>query len=212
MRVTNPRPEGYPAIQELSAELGKPIFIFDTETSGFANNPKAEILEMACMSIDADGVVFYDTTLVKNLHPIPDVTINIHGITHDMAQTGMSFEEMHAQVEPFLNNSVVSGFNSRDYDIEMLRLGCERRGIDFTYPDQLDVRDIHIRTQNGSWKGKLGDICVKCGIPVVDAHQAMADVMMTAALLDNFVVRLGMETVLLDFRTAKPANVPTPRM
>lgn len=198
LKAGNLRPVDYAPIFELCEALQKPLVIYDTETSGFLEQKNSEILELAflCFEIkDGYDEIFYDGSLILNTYPIPKDVTEINGIDDALCQTGKHWDDVWNVYEPFFSNSVVSGFNSKSYDSFMIRKMQRIHGGEEPWFEELDVRSVHFGI-TGQKKGTLSTLCEANGIPVIDAHQAMADVIMTAGLLKHYIEHMGIERVL----------------
>lgn len=88
--------------------------ILDTETTGLDGD--SEIVEIAI--IDAAGETVTNT-LVKPIKPIPQSTIEIHGITNEMVASAPTFQEVMPELERILRGREVLVYNA-EFDETML--------------------------------------------------------------------------------------------
>lgn len=205
-RITQPDENGYPYVAGLAEVLGRPVLFFDLETTGFLDNPRTEILEIGYMQVDQDNNVCYDATLIRNTLPIPPEVIKIHGIDEKLAQTGMDLQDMWSHVEDIFSASILSGFNTREYDIPLLA-----RKVAMSHKDGLDVRDVHITLNDGMRKGRLGEVAQKWNVREVNAHQAMADIVMSAGILEAMIKHKGVEFVAKHYKKVNKTPSFRPR-
>lgn len=207
-------PADFTEIFDLCDRMGSPLTVYDTETSGFVENPQAEILEIAFLAFDVENgadVIRFGHSLVRNRFPIPQETIDLNGIDAAMCmRDGLPWPEVWGGIREWFEGRVVSGFNSRSYDTNMLRKQHALYDLDHTPFDELDVREIHMDI-SGQRRGRLTDLCNQKGIPVIDAHQAMADVIMTSNLLIDYIRNLGVERVA-GYRKSPPQTGPGSRL
>lgn len=182
--------ENFHDIMDLCSHMNRDLVIFDTETSGLLNNPKSEILEIAWLYFTKNHME-WGWTLVKPKYDFPAKITEINGLDYRTCQThGCSQEKLgEILLNHFHEDCVISGFNSRSFDMPMLR-----RFFPGMFRRELDVRDIHTQTAR-TMKGKLTDLCIKNGIAVIDAHEAMADTIMTAYLLCRYINTFGIKKV-----------------
>jgi DNA polymerase III epsilon subunit-like protein len=200
-------------LQELSALLGLPLAVFDTETTGLLQSPKTEILEIGVVRVDASGWK-YDACFIRNTHPIPEkLTRDVHGIDDAMTAGGLPPAEAFGILAGLLEGHVVSGFNINDFDLPLLSMCMLRAGLTPLEPSstpRLDVRKVHIQLNNGRWDGKLCALCQDRGIDLPGAHSALADAAMSAGLLGAYVREHGAAFVA-GFAKGMPAGAPGPR-
>lgn len=180
-------------IKELVSQLGKPMFFYDTETTGLND---AGIVEIAWLKIDGDGACHQFESLVNPAMPIPEQASNIHGIYAKHVASAPQYKAVHAEFLRQAEDCIISGYNTRTFDNKVVLFNAGRYHLEKPeFNTQLDVRDIWIKV-SGSWKGKLGDVALSYGVTPNGAHRAMSDVETTVNLLDKMIERHGMEFVV----------------
>lgn len=155
------------------------IVAFDLETTGL-DPEKDRILEFCFMELDQElNEKGRWTRLVNPGIPIPQETIDIHGITDDMVEGEPPFSTHAARIEKLIEGATLLGHNVR-FDIgflhaELVRAG--RQGLDVNHP-HMDTAQVE-RMVNSH---RLG-ACYKryTGQDLDDAHRSEAD---TAATVD----------------------------
>lgn len=161
----------------------KDFMVLDTETTGLGSG--AEIVSIAI--IDAHGNTHLDT-LVKPVRPIPPDATRIHGITNEMVSTAEPLPLY--QIRDLLAGRHVIVYNA-DYDLGMLYKSAKASNLPFVEWSDItlgwhcamqtfaeiygDWNDYH---QSYRWQ-KLSTACSYYRIPVVGAHGALADCLMT---------------------------------
>lgn len=160
----------------------KDFVVLDTETTGL--DSRAEIVSIAV--IRSDGTTLLDT-LVKPVRPIPPDATRIHGITNEMVKDAEAFptERLHK----LLNGQRVIVYNA-SYDQSMLYRSA--KAVDAEHVEWAMIADWHCAMEAfaeiyGDWNDyhqsyrwqKLATACRYYNIPVVGAHGALADCLMT---------------------------------
>lgn len=160
--------------------------VLDNETTGLE---RGEIVQIGI--IDSSGQTLIDS-LVKPVEPIPPSATRIHGITDQMVINAPGFSEIWTRILPMLTNTNVIVYNAV-YDRKMLHQSAEAAGLGRTdwkglspwwcameafaeiYGEWNEYRG------NYKWQ-RLSTACSYYNIPVVGAHGALADCLMTLAV------------------------------
>jgi DNA polymerase-3 subunit epsilon len=165
--------------------------ILYTETTGLGIN--AEVVSISI--IDHNGAVLLDM-LVKPMYPIPADATRIHGITNDDVKDAPDWETVRGLAIAAIGTNDLVIYN-RDYDLRILDHCDTAYGhiIDtpwFSYVSHCamlwyaekwgDWNDYH---QNYRWQ-RLTNAMHQQGLPVVNAHHALGDCLMTLSLLRKF--------------------------
>jgi len=163
----------------------RPVFL-DTETTGLDRN--AEIVEISI--IDSDGSVLVDT-LVRPSQPIPAEVTRLHHITNEMVQKAQPWPFLWNNIKPALHNRLVVIYN-QDFDIRMLKQTHDRYKMRWDIlPRPFDLMTLYARF-HGEWDANrrlyrnisLENAGKACNIPLPNAHRALADTLLTKALLE----------------------------
>ncbi|MCL2850723.1 MAG: exonuclease domain-containing protein [Micrococcales bacterium] len=173
---------------------------FDTETTG-VDVENDRIVTAALVRRDADGT-HVRTWLLNPGVEIPQVAVQIHGITTEQARTqGVAPADALAQIADVLVASVRSGvpvvaFNAR-FDLRLLDAELVRHQLP-TLPDRLGhaVRPVldplvldRALDPDRPGPRTLGDLCAVHEVPTGSLHSADADVVATLDLLARLVAR-----------------------
>lgn len=170
---------------------GENYVILDTETTGL---DRGEIVSIAV--IDSSGETMIDR-LVKPVGKIPQSAINIHGITDDMVKDAQPFSDVLTYLKPLLTDTNVIVYNAV-YDRKMLHQSAEELGI-----ERIDWKTLSTwwcameafaeiygewNEYRGNYKWqKLTTACHYYNIPVVNAHGALGDCLMTLEVCKKMV-------------------------
>lgn len=176
------------AIQKSKSYLSQnPIFL-DTETTGFKNWD--EIVEIAI--VDQDGNTLLDS-LVKPGRKIPPDAMAIHGITEDMVADAPTWTELWPQVQAALEGRVVGIYNA-DFDLRLLEQTASNAGMVWEppYAEAFCVMNLYSEYK-GDWNNKyrnyrwhkLEAAGRQLGIPLPNAHRALADTLLARKVLQG---------------------------
>jgi DNA polymerase-3 subunit epsilon len=171
----------------------RPLVAFDLETTG-TDIETDRIVTAAVVAVDPDGRLPAPRTwLLDPGVTIPQQASAIHGISTEHAREhGMkaapAIEEITSAVTEVLNSGTPLVVMNARYDLSLLDRECRRHGI-APLGDRLDgkaspvidplVLDKHVdRYRKGS--RNLQALCAHYGVPLDDAHNAVADAVAAA--------------------------------
>lgn len=163
-------------------KLVKPLIIFDLETTG-VDTSNDRVVQIGAIKMFPDG-----STEEKNLNvnpeiPIPTEASDVHGITDDMVQAAPKFKQISKALKAWFEGCDIGGFNSDNFDVQLLSTEMERAGILFIDWDCsfVDVSKIY----RYLFPRTLSDVYARLtGESLDDAHDAMADVRATKKILE----------------------------
>ena len=121
----------------MKLKLKKPIIFFDLETTG-VNIVKDRIVEISILKIFPNGNKESKTWLVNPTIPIPQETINIHGITNEKVEKEPKFKEIYEDVLALIKDCDLAGYNSNKFDIPLLAEEFLRCEYDFSINNTTD--------------------------------------------------------------------------
>jgi DNA polymerase-3 subunit epsilon len=169
-------------------KINKPIAFFDLETTG-VNISTDRIIEICIVRVSPpDEKVEVKTFRVNPGMPIPDQSSAIHGIYDKDVADKPLFPEIAQQVNQFMKDCDLGGFNSIRFDIPLLIEEFFRAGIEFdiTKRKLIDSQRIfHLmepRTLGAAYK-------FYCNKDLENAHSAEADTLATYEILKAQVAR-----------------------
>ena len=179
--VTHYRQESIPMTdynESMPPIVAKEYAIIDLETTGLSPDKGDRIIEVGIMIVDAAyNVVAMHETLIN---PKRKVTLtHVHGIDDRMVSNAPTMEEVNQEILALLHNRIVVAHNAT---FEQRFLNSELQGRDLTTNNFLDTLK-YARLITPTDNHKLGTIAEFYGVPYVDAHTAMGDVIVTRQVL-----------------------------
>ncbi len=173
----------------MQLNLERPIAFFDLETTG-TNVASDRIVEIAILKVHPDGRVekrpdpnkMTGRFLINPEMHIPAETSAIHGIRDIDVADAPTFAEVAEKLFKFLYDCDLAGYNSNKFDVPILAEEFLRCGIEFSIENRrlIDVQNIfHLMEQRTLRAGYK----FYCGKELHNAHEAMADVEATYAIL-----------------------------
>ena len=187
----------------MQLNLTKPLIIFDLEATG-VNVGTDRIVEIALLKVFPDGHEEFRRHLVNPTVPIPQVVIKIHGITDEMVHNEPTFKDIAGNLNAFIGNSDLSGYNSIKYDIPLLVEEFLRAGVEFDLKNRriVDVQNIFHKMEPRTLKAAYK---FYCDADLINAHGAEADTRATYEVLKAQLQRYeGIEYMDKDGNTSTP--------
>ena len=165
----------------MQLNLNKSICFFDLETTGISIT-KDRIVEISILKVNPDGSEEKKTWLVNPEMPIPAVVTAVHGITNEKVANEPTFNELAKEVNTWIKDSDLGGFNSNRFDIPLLAEEMLRADIDF---DMKNRRSVDVQTIFHKMEQRTLTAAFKfyCDRSLEDAHSAEADTMATYEVL-----------------------------
>ena len=189
----------------MQLNLNKPICFFDLETTGI-NITKDRIVEISILKVNPDGSEEKKTWLVNPEMPIPEVVVAVHGITNEKVANEPTFKELAKEINSWIKDADLGGFNSNRFDIPLLAEEMLRAGVDFDMKNRqsVDVQTIFHKMEQRTLTAAFKFYCDKS---IEDAHSAEADTMATyevlKAQLDRYDDLENDTAFLADFSSRK---------
>jgi DNA polymerase III subunit epsilon len=189
----------------MQLNLNKPICFFDLETTGI-NITKDRIVEISILKVNPDGSEKKKTWLVNPEMPIPEVVIAVHGITNEKVANEPTFNQLAKEINSWIKDADLGGFNSNRFDIPLLAEEMLRAGVDFDMKNRqsVDVQTIFHKMEQRTLAAAFKFYCDK---NLEDAHSAEADTMATyevlKAQLDRYDDLENDTAFLADFSSRK---------
>jgi DNA polymerase III subunit epsilon len=161
--------------------LTRPIAVFDLETTGI-NVSTDRIVEVSVVKIMPDGTEEILTQRINPGMPIPKESTMIHGITDLDVKDCPVFGDFAVQLDKFLEDCDLSGYNAIKFDIPLLVEEFLRVGIDFSLMNRyvVDVQNIFHKMEPRTLKAAYK---FYCGRNLEMAHSAEADTLATYEVL-----------------------------
>lgn len=174
-------------MQDVKFNLDRDIVFFDIESTGL-NVMKDRIVQIALIKYKKDGSEPIEKELLVNPGiPISAESMAIHGITPDKVANKPTFIQVAHEINDFIGDADLSGYNSDRFDIPMLMEEMARAGIDFDTEQRrtIDVQKIFYKMEPRTLVAALKHYC---GKTLEDAHDALADVRATVDVLKGQLV------------------------
>lgn len=171
----------------MQLNLTKPLIIFDLEATGI-NISSDRIVEIAMLKVFPDGHEEFKRYLVNPTIPMPEAVVAIHGITDEMVKNEPTFKDLAGNLNTFIGNSDLSGYNSIKYDIPLLVEEFLRAGIEFDLKNRrvIDVQNIFHKMEPRTLKAAVK---FYCHTELINAHSAEADTRATFEVLKAQIER-----------------------
>lgn len=167
--------------------LQRPVAFIDLETTGI-NLVTDRIVEVAIVKIFPDGKRQVKRKLINPQMPIPQVVIDIHGITDEMVKDAPLFKQVANEIKQFLDNCDIAGYNSNRFDIPMLIEEFLRCNLSFNTEGRklIDVQKIFHQMEQRTLSAAYKFYCEK---ELIGAHGAEADATATYEVLEAQIER-----------------------
>ena len=168
-------------------ELLRPIAFIDLEATGI-NLSTDRIVEIAIVKIMPDGSRLVKRKLLNPQMTIPQVVIDIHGITNEMVKDAPTFKQAGNEIKQFLENCDLGGYNSNRFDIPLLMEEFLRAEFDVDLTDRrmVDVQHIFYTMEPRTLSAAYKFFCSK---ELENAHSAEVDINATIEVFEAQVTR-----------------------
>jgi DNA polymerase III epsilon subunit family exonuclease len=199
-RARVPLSDALPGRVRLRREVAPPdaYAIVDVETTG--TDPAVdEIVSLAIVRLDPDGAeTARFATLVRPSRPIPAEATAVHGITDDDLAHAPAFRDLAPTVLGLLDGAVFGAHNAA-FDLAMLQHAFADVGVELRPVGLACTLEAFRLLEPLAESHRLESICARHGIVLDDAHEALGDVVATAALVRLLLARgIAPESVELD--------------
>ena len=162
-------------------QLKKPLAFIDIEATG-TNVSTDRIVEIAIVKTLPDGSRTVKRKIINPQIPIPQVCIDLHGITNEMAKEAPSFRQVAQEIKQFLDGCDLSCYNAYRLDIPMLMEEFLRAEVEFDMKNRklIDVQKIFHQMEQRTLSAAYKFYCNKT---LDNAHSAEIDATATAEIL-----------------------------
>ncbi len=167
----------------------KPLVILDLETTGIWIE-KDRIIEIAMIKVLPSGGKETYHKRVNPLMPIPKVVQELTGITDEMVQDAPVFKTIAKEVQAFIGDADIGGFNVDKFDVPLLEREFVDAGVTFTMTDRI-VYDAQKVFHLNNKRDLTAAYSFYCGKPLEGAHSALADTAATLEVLEAQVRSYG---------------------
>ncbi|HEU4469695.1 MAG TPA: exonuclease domain-containing protein [Flavisolibacter sp.] len=168
-------------------QLKKPLAFIDIEATG-TNVSTDRIVEIAIVKNMPDGNRTVKRKIINPQMPIPQVCIDLHGITNEMVKDAPVFKQVAQEIRQFLDGCDLACYNAYRLDIPMLMEEFIRAEVDFEMKNRkvIDVQKIFHQMEQRTLSAAYKFYCQKT---LEGAHGAEADAAATAEILNAQVER-----------------------
>lgn len=166
----------------MQLNLDKDLCVFDIESTG-SDVVNDRIIQIAFIKYPKEGGAPIEKMyMVKPNHPIkPDAT-RVHGLTNEMLKDSPTFKELALEIQDFIGDADLAGYNSNRFDVPLLIEEFARVGLDFDMTGRrlIDALLIFYKMEPRTLKAALKFYCNK---ELKEAHDALADTRATADVI-----------------------------
>ena len=168
-------------------QLKKPLAVIDIEATG-TNVTTDRIVEIAIVKILPDGNRTTKRKIFNPQIPIPQVCIDLHGITNEMVKEAPTFKQSAHEIRQFLDGCDLACYNAYRLDIPLLMEEFIRAGVEFDMKSRkvVDVQKIFHQMEQRTLSAAYKFYCQKT---LEGAHGAEVDAAATAEILSAQVER-----------------------
>ncbi len=189
----------------MELRLERNLIFFDIESTGL-NVIRDRIIQLAMIRYHHDGTAPVEKSYLINPGiPISPEAMAVHGITAEAVSNKPSFQQLSKEIFEFIGDADLAGYNSNRFDIPVLMEEFARVGIDFDVDQRrtIDVQRIFYKMEPRTLAAAYQFYCQKS---MENAHDALADVRATIAVLDGQLQKYK-DT---DFVPEEGDSIPTP--
>ena len=165
----------------MQLNLSRPLAFFDIESTGLSP-AKDRIIELCITKVHPGGKSETKTWVLNPEYPISEEAQKIHGFGPDDVQDKPTFKQVAADINSFLQNCDLAGYNAIKFDIPMLVEEFLRSNIDFDVKNRrfIDVKNIFMKMEPRTLEAAYRFYLKK---NLENAHSAEADVNATYEVL-----------------------------
>jgi DNA polymerase III subunit epsilon len=178
-------PEAHVMFKNLT--LVRPLVVLDLETTG-VDTKSDRIVELSVLKVWPDGTRRHHTRRLNPGIPIPLTATAIHGITDADVAGAKRFEEIVDKLLTYLDGCDLCGFNFKRFDLQVLHHEVLRAGRKLHLEGRAVVDTLEIFHAKER-RDLSAAVRFYCGREHDGAHQAEADVLATAEVLDAMLAR-----------------------
>lgn len=163
-------------------ELTRPLVVLDLETTGLDRTQDA-VLQVGLARVEPDGDVTLLERLVDPGRPVPRAVQELTGITDALLEGAPPFREVAAQINDFVRDADLAGYNIARFDVPFLEAVFEREGLVLEGPPDRQLLDACQIFRQQEAHSLERAVAFYTGRPLVQSHRALDDVLATADVL-----------------------------
>lgn len=170
----------------MKLNLQKPLVIFDLETTGL-DIVKDRIIQISYIKVFPDGREERGNYLVNPEKPIPDVVVQLTGISNEDVQGQPTFKDIAQTINKIFADSDIAGYNSNHFDVPLLAEEFLRANIDFDFSkrNMIDVQTIYHKMERRNLAAAYKFYCGRKMEEDFTAHRADEDTEATYRVLQG---------------------------
>jgi DNA polymerase-3 subunit epsilon len=163
-------------------QLKKPLAFVDIEATG-TNATTDRIVEIAIVKNLPDGNRTVKRKIINPQIPIPQVCVDMHGITDEIVKDAPTFKQVGHDIKQFLSGCDLACYNAYRLDMPLLIEEFYRAGIEFDMKGRkiVDVQKIYHQMEQRTLSAAYRFYCDKT---LEGAHSAETDATATAEILN----------------------------
>jgi DNA polymerase-3 subunit epsilon len=168
-------------------QLKKPLAFIDIEATG-TNVTTDRIVEIAIVKLLPDGNRSVKRKILNPQIPIPQVCVDLHGISDEMVKDAPAFKQVAHEIKQFLDSCDLACYNAYRLDIPLLMEEFIRSDVEFDMKSRkvVDVQKIFYQMEQRTLTAAYRFYCNK---NLDGAHSAEVDATATAEILQAQVER-----------------------
>ncbi len=180
---------GRELLQQLN-NLDKPLVFYDLETTGLEGN-NCRIVELSLIKLYPNSDMEIWTEKINPKIEIPEIVTKLHGITNEIVKDCHSFEEIAKELNDFIGDSHLSGYNIINFDLPVLKNEFKRTGIQLTTEGKGIIDPVRIyhkyfpATERDGNRRLINAHKQYCGTDTTDDHAAQSDIIKTIKVLNG---------------------------
>ena len=160
--------------------------VFDIETTGLSSR-NDKITEIGAVKIVDGTIVDRFSQLVNPEREIPQVVVELTGISNAKVENEPTIEEVIPKFYEFSKDCVLVAHNAK-FDISFIRREYANNNLEFSHPI-LDTLVLARALMTNMKRFNLGTLCKNLGVSLVGAHRAVNDAEATAAMFIKLIER-----------------------
>jgi DNA polymerase-3 subunit epsilon len=157
----------------MTVKLERALAIFDLETTGL-NITSDRIVEIAIIKVLPSGEEQHYHQKINPGIPIPKLISEIHGISDEDVVNSPTFKDVAPEIEAFIGDADLAGYNSNKFDIPVLAEEFMRVGSTFDISNRkfVDVQNIFHKMEQRTLAAAYQFYCKQ---ELQNAHSALYD-------------------------------------
>jgi DNA polymerase-3 subunit epsilon len=195
-----------PVVEQVPTDVLADYTVFDCETTGFSHE-KDHLLELAATRYTNGKPVDSMQSFVRFTGFIPPRITDLTKITTKDVFRAPDVKEVLQEFRRIAGDSLLVGHNVA-FDLRFVNAARARLGASAALANPFLCTQV-VATSRYPAPHKLGELCARFGISNAGAHRAMADVLMTAKLLQHMHQAEPITPTLVNLTSAPKAKAAT---